>query len=223
MISCETESGMFSRQMSLPGWTSLHQERLALSTVLVAGVGGIGGVVAQYLAMAGVRRLILVHSGPLDLPDLNRQTLMGFSAVGRSRVREAAGRLREQVPGLDIQTLDQPVDDRLIGIARTADLIVDARLSFPERFALNRIACEFSKRLVVGAVNGMEGFVLNVDPQVTACLRCVFPEGDPDWEPLGFPVLGAVSGLIGSMVALEALKISVGIWPAACWREDAVF
>ncbi len=210
MISCDTDAGMFARQMTLPGWTPVHQDRLALSTVLVAGVGGIGGVVAQYLAMAGVKRLILVHSGKLELADLNRQTLMGFSAIGRSRVREAANRLQEQVPEVDIRTLDQPVDAQLTDIAGTADLLIDARLSFPERFALNRIACLKSKRLIVGAMNAMEGFVLNVDPKVTACLRCVFPEEDPDWEPLGFPVLGAVSGLIGAMVALEALRTLSG-------------
>jgi molybdopterin/thiamine biosynthesis adenylyltransferase len=64
--------------------------------------------------------------------------------------------------------------------------------------------------MVEAAMNGMEGYIFNVIPKAAACLHCVYPEDDPSWEEMGFPVLGAVSGMLGCMMALEAIKLLTG-------------
>ncbi|MHB8368619.1 MAG: HesA/MoeB/ThiF family protein [Leptospirales bacterium] len=201
---------LHARQMTLPGWEETFQERLAKSTVFIAGVGGIGGVVAQYLAMGGVGEIVLVHDGPLELPDLNRQTLMDREGIGKSRVETAAGRIRSQIPECRIRTVDGRISPALSDLVRISDLLVDARTNFEERFLLNRMAREHKKPLLFAAMNGMEGLLALLRPGVGACLECIFPEGDPAWDPLGFPVLGSVSGTVGSLAATLAIRVLAG-------------
>lgn len=201
---------MAARQMTLPGWTPENQERLAKSHVFLAGIGGVGGIVAQYLAMAGVGEMTLVHEGVLEIPDLNRQTLMELSGLGKSRVGQAAERLARQVPACRITAIDARVSGWMEPLVASADLLVDARTNFEERFLLGRMARKAGKPLVFAAMNGMEGMVVPLRPGNGPCLECLFPEGDPAWDPLGFPVLGAVSGVIGSMAAILAIRILSG-------------
>ena len=212
----DSASLRISRQMGLPGWTSRHQERLGKCRVFLAGIGGIGGVVAQYLAMAGVREMILVHEGSLELPDLNRQTLMELSGLGKSRVSQAAVRIGLQVPECRLPTIDSRVSPELAPLVAGADLVIDARTNFEERFLLNRLAAAASKPLIFSAMNGMEGIVAYLRPGTGVCLECVFPEGDPRWDPLGFPVLGAISGAVGSLAAILALRFLSGY----DWEEE---
>jgi len=199
-----------ARQMILPGWTGIHQARLSKSRVFLAGIGGIGGVVAEYLVMGGVRELTLVHEGDLCLPDLNRQTLMHFSGIGKSRVFMARDRLLSLVPDCRIEAVDGRISEIHRPLVSGADLVIDARTNFEERFLLNRLAASCGKSLVFAAMNGTEGLVAHLRPGKGACLECVFPEGDPEWDPLGFPVLGAISGTVGGMAAVLALRILSG-------------
>ena len=210
MIEGPSAGILVERQMGLPGWSEMHQAKVSGAQVLVAGVGGVGGVVAQYLAMGGVGSLYLVHHGPLDWPDLNRQTLMERSGIGKSRVTIAAERLIRQVPECRILALDSRLDPWMESLVASSDLVVDARTNFEERFLLNKMAAKAKKPLVFAAMNGMEGLVLPMRPGQGACLRCLFAEGDPEWDPLGFPVLGAVSGAVGSMAAIVALRMLSG-------------
>ncbi|MCL5284658.1 MAG: HesA/MoeB/ThiF family protein [Nitrospirae bacterium] len=198
------------RQMTLPGWTPEHQERLGKSRVFLAGVGGVGGVVAQYLAMAGVGELVLVHEGALEFPDLNRQTLMEMSGLGKSRAGLASERLSRQVPGCRITAIDARISPWMEPLAGSADLLVDARTNFEERFLLGSLARKLEKPLVFAAMNGMEGMVVPLRPGSGPCLECLFPEGDPAWDPLGFPVLGAISGAVGAMAAVLSIRILSG-------------
>ncbi len=199
-----------ARQMTLPGWTPDNQERLGKSRVFLAGIGGVGGVVAQYLAMAGVGELTLVHEGVLEIPDLNRQTLMELAGLGKSRVGLASERLARQVPTCRITAIDARVSGWMDPLAASADLLVDARTNFEERFLLARMARKAGKPLVFAAMNGMEGMVVPLRPGSGPCLECLFPEGDPAWDPLGFPVLGAVSGAVGAMASVLAIRILSG-------------
>ena len=201
---------LVARQLTLPGWTPENQARLEKSRVFLAGVGGVGGVIAQYLAMAGLGELTLVHEGALEIPDLNRQTLMELSGVGKSRVGQASCRLTKQVPSCRITAIDARVSGWMEPLVSSADLLIDARTNFEERFLLGRMALHAGKPLIFAAMNGMEGMVVPLRPGHGPCLECVFPEGDPAWDPLGFPVLGAVSGVIGSMAAIVAIRILSG-------------
>jgi molybdopterin-synthase adenylyltransferase len=91
-----------------------------------------------------------------------------------------------------------------------ADVVVDARHNFPERLLLNRLCVQAGVPMVEAAMNGAEGQVSVVRPGETACLACRIGDGDPQWEPLGFPVLGAVAGMVGCLAAIEAIKVMTG-------------
>ena len=203
--------GTYARQLSLPGFGAAEQRRLAESTVLVAGVGGLGGATATYLAAAGVGRLILFHPGRLERADLNRQTLMTPSWLGRLRVHCAEATLRRHYPDAEVVSVAEAITaDRTLPFLLQADVVVDARHNFPERLLLNRLCVHLGVPMVEAAMNGAEGQVSVVRPGETACLACRCGEGDPDWEPLGFPVLGAVSGTVGALAAIEAIKVMTG-------------
>lgn len=204
-------SETYDRQLSLPGFGEAEQRRLAESTVLIAGVGGLGGATATYLAAAGVGRLVLFHPGRLEPADLNRQTLMTPSWLGRLRIRCAEATLRRHYPDVTVVGIPEPVTaDQTTPFLVQSDVVVDARHNFPERLLLNRLCVQLGVPMVEAAMYGAEGQVSVVRPGETACLACRCGDGDPDWEPLGFPVLGAVSGVVGSLAAIEAIKVVTG-------------
>lgn len=201
----------YARQLSLPGFGAAEQRRLAESTVLVAGVGGLGGATVTYLAAAGVGRLVLFHPGRLERADLNRQTLMTPSWLGRLRVHCAEATLRRHYPDVEVVGVPEPITaEQTSPFLMQADVVVDARHNFPERLLLNRLCVQLGVPMVEAAMNGAEGQVSVVRPGETACLACRCGDGDPEWEPLGFPVLGAVSGTVGCLAAIEAIKVVTG-------------
>lgn len=201
----------YRRQLMLRGFTADHQRRLKHSTALVAGVGGLGGTAALYLAAAGIGRMILVHAGSLTLSNMNRQMLMRHDAIGKSRVQLAKKTIRQINPDVAIEVHDARISvaniDRLL---RGVQIALSARPNFQERRVLNQACVERSIPMVEAAMNGMEGYLFNVIPRVASCVHCVYPEDDPSWEELGFPVLGAVSGMLGCMMSLEAIKLLTG-------------
>ncbi len=154
--------------------------------------------------------MLLAHAGDLELPDLNRQTLMERSGLGKSRVAQASERLSRQVPECRVIAIDSRISPWMESLVASSDLLIDARTNFEERFLLNRMARKAEKPLVFAAMNGMEGMVVPLRPGKGPCLECLFPEGDPEWDPLGFPVLGAISGAVGAMAAVLALRILSG-------------
>ena len=104
-----TDRERYRRQLMLQGFTNDHQRWLRNSTALVAGVGGLGGTAALYLAAAGIGRLILVHAGNLTLSNMNRQVLMKHKGIGKSRVVQAKKTLQEINPDVEIETVDERI------------------------------------------------------------------------------------------------------------------
>lgn len=200
----------FDRQLGVEGIGPAQQAGLRASTVLVAGVGGVGGAVATYLAAAGVGRLLLVHPGELEEPDLNRQTLMEPGDLGAPRVHAASRTLRRHYPDVEVIAHDRSVSDPVVAdLVGQADVVVDARHNFPERFLLNRLCRDHGVPEVVAAMDGAQLQLMTSVPG-SACWRCLFPAGDPDWQPLGFRVLGAVAGTVGCLAAAEVVKLVTG-------------
>lgn len=205
-----SELERYRRQLMLPGFNETHQKRLKNSSALVAGVGGLGGTAALYLAAAGIGRLVLVHAGTVTVSNMNRQILMKNS-IGKSRVVQAKETIGEMNPAVDIDIVDERITERnAAGLASSAQIALSARPNFEERRLLNKACIEKGTPLVEAAMNGMEGYLFNVIPRVASCVHCVYPEDDPSWKELGFPVLGAVSGMLGCMMALETIKLLTG-------------
>ncbi len=201
----------YRRQMMLQGFTAVHQQRLKNATALVAGVGGLGGTAALYLAVAGIGRLVLVHQGKLTVSNMNRQVLMRDDAIGKSRVLQAKKTIRQINPDVEIEVFDERITGSNVqALLLTSQIALSARPNFSERRILNKACIEKGIPMVEAAMNGMEGYIFNVIPQVASCIHCVYPEDDPSWEELGFPVLGAVSGMLGCIMALEAVKMLAG-------------
>lgn len=200
----------YRRQLMLRGFTEDHQRELGGSTALVAGVGGLGGTAALYLAAAGIGRLILAHAGGLTLSNMNRQILMK-NRIGASRVALAKETISEMNPGVVVETRDERITEETVhALLEPARIALSARPNFDERRILNRACINKGVPMVEAAMNGMEGYLFNVIPKAASCVNCVYPEDDPAWQELGFPVLGAVSGMLGCLMAVEAIKLLTG-------------
>jgi molybdopterin/thiamine biosynthesis adenylyltransferase len=209
MTSMEKER--YRRQLLHPGFTEKMQERLKNSTVLLAGVGGLGGAIAYGLAGAGVGKIIVVHSGELTESNLNRQTLMKESALGASRAKTAAERITEFNRFTTVVANDIPVTDKTMApLVAGTDLVIDARHNFPERRTLNRVAVKAGVPLLYAAMDGLSAQMAFFRPSVTGCFECLYPDSPPDWDPFGFPVFGAVAHSIGALAAMEAIKYLSG-------------
>ncbi|MBI5588039.1 MAG: HesA/MoeB/ThiF family protein [Deltaproteobacteria bacterium] len=201
----------FSRQLLHDGFAEDHQERLRSSTVLLAGAGGVGGQIAYGLVGAGIGKLILIHSGDLEIEDLNRQTVLKESAIGLPRVEAAAERLREYSSSTIVEGHDMPITtESLAPLLKGVDLIIDARHNFPERRAMNRAAFEKRTPLLFTAMDALEAQMALFVPGSTGCLECLYPDDPPYWDPLAFPVFGAVAHALGAFAAMEAIKYVTG-------------
>ncbi|MDG2617801.1 HesA/MoeB/ThiF family protein [Thermoleptolyngbya sichuanensis A183] len=210
-ILSPTERERYRRQMQLPGFGQESQERLKSATALVTGVGGLGGTAALYLAAAGVGRLILVRGGNLQRDDLNRQVLMTDDWVGKPRVFKAQQALAAFNPDIEIEAVCEYVTaENIDGLVQRADIALDCAFDFKERDLLNAACVRWGKPMVEAAMNAMEGYLLTVIPGKTPCLSCLFPE-KPEWDCWGFGVLGAVSGTLACLAALEAIKLVAGL------------
>ncbi|WP_379130708.1 HesA/MoeB/ThiF family protein [Paenibacillus sp. sgz500958] len=195
----------YARQLRLLGESG--QKALKEATVMVAGIGGLGGTAALYLAAAGIGRLILAHEGVIVPPDLNRQILMDEEHLGMERMSTAVQHLKRLNPRVEIEGYNSKIQyHKARPWVESADIVIDARYDFPERYELNRICVDTGTPMVEAAMYGFEISLTTFIPGVTPCLECLYPDEKPVWEPFGFPVLGATSGIAGCLAALEAVK-----------------
>jgi len=206
----DEERSQYEWQFDVDGFGESGQCKLKESSVLISRCGGVGGSAAWQLAAAGVGRIVLAHGGKLKPADLNRQTLMAYDWLGKPRVEHAAARLRTFNPHIEVETIPENISEanaaRLVG---SVDLVVDAAPLFEERYAMNRAAVQLGKPMVEAAMYEMEAYCTTFIPGTTPCLACLCPE-TPDYWKRKFPVFGAVSGMIGSIAAMEAIKVLAG-------------
>jgi molybdopterin/thiamine biosynthesis adenylyltransferase len=185
------------------------QARLKQSTALITRVGGMGGPAALSLTMAGVGRVIIAHGGEMISPDLNRQVLGSEGVIGKPRAPHFADYLRTMNQFVTVEAIDhEPDDNEAEQLARRCDVIISCPPTFTERLRLNRAAVQAGIPFIDAAQWGMNGTLIVTRPGETACLECVYPS-EPPFEEF-FPVVGAISSAIGSLAALEAIKILSG-------------
>lgn len=207
----DEERAIYEWQMWTPGFGEAGQEKLKASTVFISRIGGVGGAAAQYLAMAGVGRLVVAHGGDVRPDDLNRQGLMTHAGLGRPRIEMALMTLRALNPRVEVIALGENVSEanaqKLVGMS---DLVISAAPLFAERLAMNRAAVRLNKPLIDCAMYDLTGQIITVLPRRSACLACLYAEAPPTWQRR-FPVFGAVSGTVGCLGAVEAIKLLTGL------------
>lgn len=207
----DNELERFKRQLTLNGFTMEHQLRLKNSTALISGIGGVGGTTALYLAVAGIGRLTLVHSGTLTSSNLNRQILMTEECIGKPRVECAEETIRRIAAHVQVDIHDvRLTPENSDAFVQGANVAISARPNFPERCELNRACVRHGVPLIEGAMFDMDAYLLSIVPGKTPCFHCLFKDADSRWQELGFPVLGALSGALGCMMAVEAIKVITG-------------
>lgn len=206
----------YSRHLLIPAVGEAGQLRLKGASVLLIGTGALGSPSALYLAAAGVGRLGLVDADVVDASNLQRQILHGESWIGKMKLESAAARLREVNPHVRLEL--HPVrftPGNAMEIASAYDILVDGSDNFPTRFLTNDTAFFQKKPLVYGAIHRFEGQSSVFAPHLGGpCYRCLLPEmpalgSVPSCQEAG--VLGVLPGIIGSLQAMETLKLILGI------------
>jgi molybdopterin/thiamine biosynthesis adenylyltransferase len=199
----------YSRQLVLPEWSEAAQNAVGEASVLVVGAGALGSPVAAYLAGAGVGRLGIVDDGDVELSNLHRQHLHFTPDLGVAKARSAAAKLGFLNPEIVIEPYQAAFNAAMV---EGQDLVVDCTDSFEARYAINAACCAAGVALVEAGVVGLSGLVMAIRPGETACYRCAFPHapaGAASCAEAG--VLGPAAGVIGSLQALEALKLLAGL------------
>ena len=210
------ELARYSRHILLERIGVAGQQKLGAARVLVIGAGGLGSPAALYLAAAGVGTLGIADFDRVEAHNLQRQLLHDDSAIGETKVASAARRLRATNPFVHIATHGEGVTaDNAVALFSSYDVIVDGTDNFGARY-LNNDAAFFARRpLVYGSVFKFDGQVAVFDPaRGGPCYRCLFPEPPAAGSVPGCGeagVLGALCGVIGSLQALETLKLIAGI------------
>ena len=202
----------YSRHILLPQIDVRGQEKLLASRVLIVGLGGLGSPVAMYLAASGVGNLVLVDHDRVDLTNLQRQIVHATERVGQDKTASAAQGLAALNPGVRVMTINQKLEGATLEEqVQQVDAVVDTTDNFASRFAINAACMRVGKPLISGAVVRFEGQVA-VFPPGGPCYRCLYAEvGGPDEACATLGVLAPAAGIIGSIQAVETLKVLLGI------------
>ncbi|HWD34135.1 MAG TPA: molybdopterin-synthase adenylyltransferase MoeB [Pseudomonas sp.] len=204
----------YSRQILLAQVDIDGQLRLKNSRVLIVGLGGLGSPVALYLAAAGVGELHLADFDTVDLTNLQRQVLHDTSSVGLSKVDSALTRLQAINPEVRLLAHRSALDeDSLTAAVQAVDLVLDCTDNFATREAVNAACVAQRKPLVSGAAIRLEGQLSVFDPRrpESPCYHCLYGHGsEAELTCSEAGVVGPLVGLVGSLQALEALKLLAG-------------
>jgi len=212
----EEEVRRYARHIILPGIGADGQAKLAEARILVIGAGGLGSPAAMYLTAAGVGTVGLVDFDQVELSNLQRQLLHDTDDVGRPKVDSGRNRLRELNPNVEV--IGHRVllsGENAFEILGNYDVILDGTDNFPVRYLVNDATQMLGKPLVYGSIYQWEGQASVFMPgRGTPCYRCLFPEPPP---PGTVPscaeggVFGVLPGIIGSIQAVEAIKLILGV------------
>lgn len=206
----------YSRQILLPQIGIEGQQKLLAARVLVIGVGGLGSPVAMYLAASGVGHLVLVDHDSVELTNLQRQPIHSTDTLGLPKVESAKRAIAALNPEVRVSTINRKLDEPgLLEAARASDVVVDCSDNFPTRFAVNRACVAAKKPLVSGAVVRFEGqvSVFRAELPGSPCYACLYRDTGSEEGDLcsQFGVLAPAAGMIGTIQAVETLKLLLGI------------
>lgn len=204
----------YSRQLLLEDVSPEGQQKLKNSKVLIVGLGGLGSPASLYLAGAGVGELWLADHDDLHVSNLQRQVLYDTDDIEQSKAQLAAQRLRQLNPLVKTRAIVQKLEvETLIPLVEQVDLVLDCCDNMATRHAINAACVITNTPLVSGSAVGFGGQLMVLEPPFSSgCYACLYPDQDePERNCRTAGVLGPVVGVIGTLQALEALKLLVGL------------
>jgi sulfur-carrier protein adenylyltransferase/sulfurtransferase len=205
-------SNRYNRQVILPEIGDAGQEKLSSARVLIVGAGGLGSPAALYLAAAGTGHIGIVDFDSVDITNLQRQILFNADQQGLSKALAAKKNLSALNPEISIQACHEELNaENALKLFSDYDIIIDGTDNFPAKFLINDAAVKRGKAVIYGSISGFEGQVSVFDATQGPCYRCLYaqpPSGHiPNCAEAG--VIGALAGIIGSMQAMEAIKLII--------------
>lgn len=199
----------YSAQLLLPEMTEQLQLRLAQQGVLIVGLGGLGSLVASYLAGAGVGQLLLADDDRVSLSNLPRQLLYTSAEVGQRKADCAKARLTAQNPDAEVISLAERLTlTELTALLPKVHLVLDCTDNVTSRLAINQACYQQQVPLITAAASGWQGQVLALQPWLgRGCYQCLYPDWQDSPHCLAAGILGPMVGAIASQQALLALKL----------------
>jgi molybdopterin/thiamine biosynthesis adenylyltransferase len=213
----------YSRHILLPEIGIEGQERLRAASALIVGAGGLGCPAALYLAASGIGRLTLADPDKVDLTNLQRQILYRTDSVGKVKVDAAREALASINPDVQVSALEEKLKgEKLDQLAAAHDVVLDCSDNFATRHAVNRACVKHRKPLVAAAAIRFDGqlMVFDLRKDDSPCYGCLFPE-DGEVEEVQCSVMGVLApltGMMGALQAMEAIKLLTGAGEPATGR-----
>lgn len=213
-MSRTPDPARYARHLALPEIGAAGQQKLADSSVLVIGAGGLGSPSALYLAAAGVGRIGLLDHDRIEVSNLQRQVLFATDQIGQGKAETARGRLAALNPDVEVvahaEKLSAANAERLF---TPYDVILDGTDRLATRYLINDACVLLGKPLVSAAIHRFEGQAMTYVPGRSPCYRCLYPQSPEDLIPscAAAGVLGVLPGVMGSLQATEAIKLLLGI------------
>lgn len=205
----------YSRHIFLPEMDLDGQQSLLNSRVLIIGLGGLGSPVLQYLAASGIGHLLLVDHDTVELSNVQRQICHGSNDVGKTKVQSAIEEASRINPTIKVEGFEQKADaDVLQRLLPDVDLVVDCSDNFDIRYLINDACLAHKTPWVSGAAVALQGQVICFDPRLDdqPCYRCLYPQASEEQANCSTSgILAPVVGIIGTLQALEVIKIIAGI------------
>jgi adenylyltransferase/sulfurtransferase len=209
----------YSRQIMLPQVDIKGQQKLVDSTMLIIGVGGLGSPSAYYLAAAGVGHLIIADFDQVELSNLQRQIIHTTDDIGKDKVDSAKEKLLALNPNIKVSTVRELNQDNLLSLVSSADIVLDGTDNFKSRFAINKACVAARVPLVSAAVIRFEGqlSVFKGFEVGKPCYQCLYSEeGESRENCVENGILAPVAGMLGTMQALQAVKVLLGLGEQLC-------
>ncbi len=198
----------YSRQLLLENLDISGQEQLKKSRVLIAGLGGLGSIVAMYLAGAGVGCLVIVDGDEVDITNLHRQVLYKEADVGLDKSKAAQKNLLELNSEVDILTFDRALDsENILSVLKEVDIVVDSTDNYTARYNLNRACLSLGIPMVSASAQRFEGQITIINPALGGpCYRCLYTD-DSQHEALSCSEGGILSPILGVLGSLQAFEV----------------
>lgn len=215
MLLDEKQLERYSRHLVLPEIGIDGQNKLLSSKVLIIGAGGLGSSSLTYLASSGIGAIGIVDYDNVELSNLHRQVIYTTNDIGKSKVISAKEKIEKLNLDVQVVTYDEKLNkENIKEIFAGFEIIVDGLDNFNDKFMVNDHSVLLNKKLIHAGVIGYEGQILTVLPKQSACLRCFFPDNEPSninqsCKDIG--VLAPCVGVLGTLQAIEVIKIILGI------------